>query len=74
MLNFLKFPPVVTLSHARGQIDGDDKTNSSFAIFSKHLNNSKSNPCPRFFVYSLFTNPCQRYKKKYFHRYSVIQK
>jgi hypothetical protein len=33
MLNFLKFPPVVTLSHEGGQIDGDDKTNSSFAIF-----------------------------------------
>jgi len=59
MLNFLKFPPVVTLSHARGQIDGD-KTNSSFAIFSKHLNNSKSSPCPRSFCLQLGYKPLSK--------------
>jgi len=56
----LKFPPVVTLSHAGGQIDGDDKTNSPFAIFPKHLNNSKSSPCPRFFCLHLGYKPLSK--------------
>ena len=63
----MKFLPVGTLIHAGGQIDGDDKTNSSFAIL---IPARVRGP----FVYSLATNPFQSYrKKKYFHRYSVIQ-
>jgi len=45
MLNFMKFRQVGTEIHACGQTDGDDKTNSPFAIFPTPKNPTSS-PCP----------------------------
>jgi hypothetical protein len=53
MLNNLKFPPVGTYRHAGRQRDGDDKTNSAFAIFPMHLKHPASSPCPWSFCLEL---------------------
>jgi len=53
MLNFMKFRPVRTESYAGGQTEGNDKTNSAFAIFPTHLNNPKSSLCPGSFCVQL---------------------
>jgi len=60
ILNFMKFRPVRTEVYAGGQTKGNNKTNSAFAIFSKHLNNPESSLCPGSFCLQLGYKPLSK--------------